>query len=1309
MINENELNISSMSYINKDFQAIYPELLDLVKTLTNRWDPASSNESDPGVVLLKVGALLADHLNYNIDKNILEAFLPSATQEESVRYIAEFGGYTPGYYRSAIGDVNVIYNPKEFVGSFKIPAFSLVISNSDGSITYTQIEDIEILNKNIAATGKFIEGTVQRLSIDSDVITLKNIDNNNRVYFPTQYVAENGIYIWNVQNGQASSDLWVKTNYLYTRPQGTRCYKIDFDSKKGLPYVEFPSDIANLIGNGLMINFIYTAGSYGNISAGELDTIVSLNTNLVKGVDSDDLTVSNPSSINSGAEPETIEEIYRNYKKVVGTFDTLVSLQDYTNAINLSTDEYGQKLISNGVVTDRRVDYNNAINITTNTELGLTAINKPINSFGKFIFKGYSATPPANAQPGWIYSDNVKTYLCTAIITEGATPGPVWEEINSLDYTELSDYLGGMSPYDLIIYALQKYSESDYNSIYYWTALNNSYKQIPSRAYTNNSIDSVENLLIADLDKYKCINHVFNDIKNGDVYCFKNYLPLNITIVPFNKVSTYERIEIINNVRKCISDNFNAAMVNFGEEINYDELKHAIENCDERINYVNIADFEYNTKVMVKSDDPNSLENEMSIFETYDGSTFIADLVAKNILAGRLCLFDFDENFDYQYGQTNCNVYTDINSIKTRLQLNPQSSSAGVNTYKYTLKENEFVEIIYPKYYSTRTYGSYVLYNAHFDNSSTVVLAGTEYTLKPGDSISLYYKDNNGNIQRTTLENGETISPSFNLEDFYSDSSYTYTKDADSYKQIAANESISVRELMATTFSTNKNVYWVMNNTSNTLFNGNETEIVLGDNEFFIYTDAAKQYLTILGRGTKIVRSSGASGSMSLPLTVENNAIRQRIADEGLAADIPFALIDFTDNNLTLTQTNIITLGEDTFIGFETAAATVDYNLQYANNINYTINGSTTKLPVQIDPNFYQIRTRLDLNMNSATPQIIKNETYGKQEIIITSGTESTTIDTNNARLVSNVDLNLIGNVSNVPVDTSLYADFNIAINILQYGLMRARQTVFEATDTLITNTYDGWGVSLDSNYKYFDNTTRPSASDLNEYYQMTSRTEYLSEIPYIIDCSMPGNYYIPFSTVWYNYLIDSEAVINRSYISEIYYSNPEPDKVNNVRIQYTKTDDIGTQFNPLYYGNIGKPVSGNARYVLNNNSVYVYPDIQTPDDKINWYLRLRVANPIPGSYLVLSPLSVTWGFNSHGAGAYGNTVVDRINDIIDKTGSDIQFHWTNIPSNEMAMSIDNLTDPYSFFDKNNVANIISIPQIDLERSSIEIIKSMRK
>ena len=80
-----EENISNLSYINKDFISIYTELLDLVKKITNKWDPSLSNESDPGVVLLKLCALVADKNNYNIDKNILELFPLSVTQTGNAR------------------------------------------------------------------------------------------------------------------------------------------------------------------------------------------------------------------------------------------------------------------------------------------------------------------------------------------------------------------------------------------------------------------------------------------------------------------------------------------------------------------------------------------------------------------------------------------------------------------------------------------------------------------------------------------------------------------------------------------------------------------------------------------------------------------------------------------------------------------------------------------------------------------------------------------------------------------------------------------------------------------------------------------------------------------------------------------------------------------------------------------------------------------------------------------------------------------------------------------------------------------------
>ena len=109
MITDSELRISNKSYTKKDFYQIYPEILDLASKLSDIWDPASSNESDPGVVLLKLLAFIADKTNYNIDKEALEAFMASATQEDSMRKLCDMMGYDMHYYRSAETKVSFMW------------------------------------------------------------------------------------------------------------------------------------------------------------------------------------------------------------------------------------------------------------------------------------------------------------------------------------------------------------------------------------------------------------------------------------------------------------------------------------------------------------------------------------------------------------------------------------------------------------------------------------------------------------------------------------------------------------------------------------------------------------------------------------------------------------------------------------------------------------------------------------------------------------------------------------------------------------------------------------------------------------------------------------------------------------------------------------------------------------------------------------------------------------------------------------------------------------------------------------------------
>ena len=657
MITNDEIQLSKMSYTDKDFASIYPDLLDLAKQLTNKWDPSLSNESDPGVVLLKEGAFIADHNNYNIDKNVLENFLPSATQDRSVRNLMEINGYTPRYYVSATGNLNFTFHIEDltnFIG-FTIPAYTLVVTNNDEDIAYTQVEDLNINNVGVNASCKFMEGTLNQLTVNNEgAILLENLDEYNRVYFPDPYVAENGVFIYN--KGNNPSDLWKRNNYLLTQPIGSKVYKVDFDSRVNLPYVEFPGDIANIIGNGLIIKYISTSGTLGNVNRNELIKIKSPTTFYVDRMDLDvnlneSFTVSNPSSIKNGKDPETINEMYQSFKRIVGTFDTLVTRRDYSNAIFGLRDSYDENYVSNDVVTDIKTDYNNAINILTYDEYGAYYENASLNT-GDGIYRYNFVTSQQNPVPGNIYISNTGALLYN---------GNEWTPIQELSYRDFVTASESMAPYDLCIHALRAFSMADYSDSSPGDALNLSFT--PADRVTVETIKSA-------LNDYKCINHVFRDLKGKEIFCFKNYVPLNITIIPYSKInSEVDKNEIIENIYRALSEHFNAREVEFGEELNYDEVVDVLLNADSRIKNIRLEDFQYEPHVMYA----DGTETEL-----YYSKELLVDLIAKNVLAGRMCLFNFDESFTYGYGQVNTDLFGDVARITTETNIPvvpPESTS----------------------------------------------------------------------------------------------------------------------------------------------------------------------------------------------------------------------------------------------------------------------------------------------------------------------------------------------------------------------------------------------------------------------------------------------------------------------------------------------------------------------------------------------------------------------------------------------------------------------------------------------------------
>ena len=889
--------LDTTSYTNKDFRTIWPELLELVTDLTDKWDPNNSNEADPGVALLKLKAFIADKLNYNIDKNTLEAFPSSVTQRGNAQKLYDTLGYQLNWYKSAITDVyfkfidsqdsqdNLASKDKDLFVTFTVPRFAQ-IKNASGNIVYTVLESISLDNRNVTKTEypvKAIEGPVESFTINgSDIIQINNLDSNYRLYFTESMIAQNGIFINNV----GTSDFWEESFNLESTQLGKKVFKFGVLPTTNQCYIEFPQDAAELFDQGINIHYIISSGSNGNIKAGELQTFAqeypdagkddsgasySLNTYI---------KVNNPAGASNGTDPEDLESAYNNFQKTINTFSTLVTLQDYNNAI------YKEGAVSNCVVTDRTNDFNYTYRIKSKTNLGEITVPmiSPNMSMNAFNLGLYVLDKVPNVSDLASYKNTFKTSY------ESATEA--------------------------------KESIEEYKSVQHdW-------------------LDTQSDNLLA--------------------YLFKNLMIISGQILTRTKVSTTEASDILKRIREKLYTTYQSRNLTFGSEIAYDDIIDTIMSADERIKTVILNDIDYATNVLYSNNSSYDILNFSDGDIIVDAlNNLQLEIITRSILAGITPLYLFDDTvmysytmgpvgsynetdnkisqpYEFQYDISNENfslnttsaapnnesqitaAIKDISAITTQVNIKPTSDGRK-------LLNNEQLFIYGPNFISKTTIGTY-LYVALYDeylnndqvtqeddrypkyedaeNSKPEIPAGTIYQLREGQTLYVcetivpYIKnDKTGVVEKKGVpmldDNldgkklyrypaGTIIKPSFKLtvanfiNDFdhinQSESGKTEPNVLPNYTNLEADKSIEILDqnssIINRTEDSNKNIIaktikctWITDDIDNKLFNsidllnakGKSTiEHILQQNELFIYTDAAESDLVILQSGTKL-------------------------------------------------------------------------------------------------------------------------------------------------------------------------------------------------------------------------------------------------------------------------------------------------------------------------------------------------------------------------------------------------------------------------------------------------------------------------
>ena len=691
--------LSAESYTNKDFQTIYVELLDAAKNLAKNWDPTISNESDPGVVLLKLNAIIADKNNYNIDKNVLENYPDTYTQEISARSQYKQLGYKMPWYKAAtttmsfkwVGDM---FNDGDQV---TIPKHTMVM-DAQGEYVFTILEDA-IMGKiphRAATTTQVpaIQGTINTLKLSgSTVINLSNLDSKNRLFINDKNIAENGIYVTSADD--PNGVLWTQVNNVEVQPFGTKCYEFDVDPKRNVPYIQFPEDVRNLIKTGIVVKYIVTSGYAGNVAAKAIDTFYDQSSvELIHHTgDKTNIPLTNESfmlynvegTIN-GQDPEDIESAARSFKRKVCTFDTLITLRDYMNAIY----SFGksENALSNVIVTDRTNDIQSHYRIVDKDDGLLGYVDHLSYTPVKKLIDVTKVDNVDFEQETILSYDQEYGYKIESDIS---TDSPI--EAGTL-FVERSENIDEMTAFDLKFYILK--NGGLLNTLEAYT-----------NTFTIDNSETTKTAVLTHLDSLRAIQHDVVDIKEYTPFMLQNLYPINLKLVPTFKLNDVAKNEVINNIKSTLINLLNSRNCDVGAEPSYDIIYNAISSCDERIKVLILDDFKYTTFAVYLgySDNDVTGDSEFKFIPISDYST-----------CSRLIVKD----------GTNCNcsnteVNNSVDAIKSKLQeaadkilgYNRASSTKALQPTDKQISSYRFIDSVNGIMYKwpKRVYGSSKTFN----------------------------------------------------------------------------------------------------------------------------------------------------------------------------------------------------------------------------------------------------------------------------------------------------------------------------------------------------------------------------------------------------------------------------------------------------------------------------------------------------------------------------------------------------------------------------------------------------------------------
>lgn len=333
----------STNYTARDYESAKEELLNIRDDLTEKW--TSTDESDPGVILIKEMAQAIDILSYNQDKQVLECFPNSVSQLKNARQLYNLIGYKMKWYRSARCNVNLINTYEEPVTLQRFSQFSTI----DKSITYVNWNQVEIpsntTNNGLEVETELIQGVVNTPTrkpgyyVPAANKPWHDIYNYNiqasavvdrKIEISTKEIDQDHICLIDDNNVE-----WTLVDSVATQTEVGHFFELRID-EYNQPYLFLVDYWENFNISAFKLFYLVSQGEDGQIQEDSLRQLLSP-AYAVSGL-TDGQKVTNVSTYITfsnfastwGYDPETPDEAREEATKYINTADTIVTLDDAT-------------------------------------------------------------------------------------------------------------------------------------------------------------------------------------------------------------------------------------------------------------------------------------------------------------------------------------------------------------------------------------------------------------------------------------------------------------------------------------------------------------------------------------------------------------------------------------------------------------------------------------------------------------------------------------------------------------------------------------------------------------------------------------------------------------------------------------------------------------------------------------------------------------------------------------------------------------------------------------------------------------------